>query len=132
MLVALGRQRRRLQPVCAEDFAASAFETPEADNRDFYVHGPEELTLREALAIYRRIVAPDKLLVTIPLPVMSTIDRIFMGGKLAPNLQIMRLLGRLGERGDPTAANELLGGPSTTVEQWCRLQVAISSHDGGA
>lgn len=64
--------------------------------------GPEQLTLHQALAIYRRIVAPDKRLVTIPLPVMATIDRIFMGGKLAPNLQIMRLLARLGERGDPT------------------------------
>jgi hypothetical protein len=54
-----------------------------------------------------------------------------MGGKLASNLQIMRLLAQLGERGDPTAANELLGAATTTVEQWCRTQaaagVAISS-----
>lgn len=54
---------------------------------------------------------------------MSTIDRSFMGGKLAPNLQIMRLLARIGERVDPTAANELLGAPTTTVESWCRSQV---------
>jgi NADH dehydrogenase len=43
VLVALGRQRRPLHPVCAQDFAAqvaSAFATPEAANRDFYVHGP--------------------------------------------------------------------------------------------
>ena len=46
-----------------------------------------------------------------------------MRGKLAPNLQIMRLLARLGEHGDPTAANELLGAPTTTVDAWCRAQV---------
>ena len=64
----------------------------------------------QALGIYRQIVAPDKRLVTIPLPVMSAMDRLFMGGELAPNLQIMRLLARLDERGDPTAANEAARG----------------------
>lgn len=57
-----------------------------------------------------------------PLPVMAGIDRAFMGGKLAPDLQIMRLLARLGERGDPAPANELLAAPDTTVEAWCRAQ----------
>jgi hypothetical protein len=54
---------------------------------------------------------------------MSAIDRILMGGKLAPNVQIMRLLARIGEHGDPTPANELLGAPTITVEAWCRAQV---------
>ena len=68
-LVALGRQRRSLHPVCAEDFAvlvAHAFATSAAANREFFIHGPQALTLRQALEIYRRIVAPDKRLVTIP------------------------------------------------------------------
>jgi uncharacterized protein YbjT (DUF2867 family) len=136
LIVALGGQRRPLHPVCAEDFAAQvarAFVTPAAANREFYVHGPEELTLRQALGIYRRIVAPHKRLVTIPLPVMRTIDRLFMGGKLAANLLIMGLLAGLGERGDASQANELLGAPSMTVEQWCRSQVSASpGPDGGS
>jgi uncharacterized protein YbjT (DUF2867 family) len=125
LLVALGRQRWALHPVCAEDFAvqvAHAFATPAAANRDFYVHGPEQLTLHQALETYRRIVAPDKRLATIPLPVMAMIDRLFMGRKLEPNLQIMRLLARIGERGDPTAASELLGAATTTVQAWCHTQ----------
>ena len=134
MILALGRQRRTLHPVCAEDFAgqvARAFATPAAAGRDFYIHGPEELTLHQALGIYRRIVVPEKRLVTIPLPVMAAIDRVFMGGKLAPNLQIMRLLARLGERGDPVAANELLGAPTTTIEQWCRAQASSADPNEG-
>jgi NADH dehydrogenase len=129
LLVALGRQRRTLHPVCAEDFAVQvshAFATPAAANRDFYIHGPEQLTLHQALDTYHRIVAPDKRLVTIPLPVMATIDRLFMGGELAPNLQIMRLLARLGERGDPTAATDLLGAPTTTVQTWCHTQATTA------
>lgn len=131
-IIALGRQRRALHPACAEDFAdqvARAFATPAA-NREFYVYGPEELTLRQALGIYRTIIAPDKRLVTIPLPVMSIIDRLFMDSKLDPNLQIMRLLARIGEHGDPTAANELLGAPTTTVEDWCRAQAAAPGESG--
>jgi uncharacterized protein YbjT (DUF2867 family) len=126
VIVALGRQRQLLHPVCAEDFAtqvARAFGIAAAADREFYIHGPEALTLRQALSTYRRIVAPDKRLITIPIPVMSTIDRVFMHSKLAPNLQVMRLMARIGEHGDPAAANELLGAPTTTVEAWCRSQV---------
>jgi uncharacterized protein YbjT (DUF2867 family) len=126
VVVALGRQRQVLHPVCAEDFAAQvarAFATPAAANRDFFIHGPEVLTLHQALGIYRQIAVPGKRLITVPLPVMSIVDRLFMGGKLSANLQIMHLLARLGEQGDPAAANELLGTPTTTVEAWCRTQV---------
>lgn len=126
VIVALGRQRQLLHPVCAEDFAtqvARAFGIAAAADREFYIHGAEALTLRQALSTYRRIVAPDKRLITIPIPVMSTIDRVFMHSKLAPNLQVMRLMARIGEHGDPAAANELLGAPTTTVEAWCRSQV---------
>lgn len=135
LLVALGRQRRVLHPVCAEDFAAQvahAFVTPAAAHRDFYVQGPEELTVRQALSIYRQIVFPDKRLATIPLPIMAAIDRLFMRGKLAPNVEIMGLLARIGERGDPSEANELLGAPTTTVEAWCRAQASGSDANGGS
>jgi uncharacterized protein YbjT (DUF2867 family) len=135
VLVALGRQRRPLHPVCAEDFAIQvvrAFAARAAANRDFYVHGPVELTLHHALTIYQRVVAPDKRLVTIPLPVMSMIDRLFIGGRLAPNLQIMRLLARLGERGDPSATNELLGAPTMTVEEWCRARHSGPEPNGSS
>jgi hypothetical protein len=53
-----------------------------------------------------------------------------MGGRLAPNLAIMRLLARLGARGDPAEANELLGAPTTTVEAWCREQLYAPDKNG--
>ncbi len=132
-VVMLGRQRQVLHPVCAEDFAAQvarAFATPDAANRDFYIQGPQALTLRSALGIYQQTVVPDRKLITIPVPVMAAIDRLFMGGKLAPNLQIMRLLARIGEHGDPGPANELLGAPTTTVQAWCDQQALSSSGNG--
>ena len=130
-VVMLGRLPRVLHPVSAEDFAAQvarAFATPAA-NHDFYIHGPQPLTLQRALDIYRQTVVPDRRPITIPLPVMSAIDRMFMGGKLAPNLQIMRLLARLGEHGDPAPANKELGAPTTTVADWCRAQLPPSDRN---
>jgi uncharacterized protein YbjT (DUF2867 family) len=118
-----------LHPVCAEDFAtkvARAFATPAAANRDFYIHGPEVPTLHQALGIYRQIARPGKRLITVPLPVMSIVDRLFMGGKLSANLQIMHVLARRGEQGDPNAANELPGTPTTTVQAWCHTQVTAA------
>lgn len=55
---------------------------------------------------------------------------MFMGRKLAPNLQIMRLLARLGEQGDPGLANELLGAPTTTVEAWSRARLPAPDANG--
>src|SRR5258708_21519410 len=105
----LGRQRQVLHPVCAEDFAAQvsrALATPDAANRDFYIHGPQPLTLRSALGIYQRTVVPDRRLITIPLPVMAAIDRIFIGGHPAPHPQLIRLLARLAAHGHPPPATQ--------------------------
>ena len=134
MIVALGRQRQALHPVCAEDFAAASrprvSTTPAAADRDFYIHGPEELTLHQALGIYRQIVAPDKRLVTIPLPVMSG-DRPPVHGRQARAQPADHAAARaLGERGDPTPTNQLLGAPTTTVEAWCRAQVTAPAANG--
>ena len=59
-----------------------------------------------------------------PLALMRLVDRLFMAGRLRANLELMALLQRLGERGDPAEANRLLGAPTTTVGQWCQRHAA--------
>ena len=119
--VALGRPTP-LHMVAASDFAAMvshAFRAPDVTGCDLAVHGPQAVTIAEALDVYCRVVEPDKRVVTIPLGVMRVIDRVLMGGKLRSNLELMALLQRIGEQGDPAEANRLLGAPETTVRQWC-------------
>jgi uncharacterized protein YbjT (DUF2867 family) len=118
-----------LHMVAASDFAhmvSRAFHTPEAANRDFFIHGPEALTIPAALGLYCKLVEPGTRVVTVPLGIMSLADRLVMGGRLRANLQLMRLLQRLGERGDPSEAASLLGAPSATVGQWCRQQTGAA------
>lgn len=126
-VVLLGRQRRLLHPVTADDYAgmvAQALVLPEAANRDFFIHGPEPMLLGEAMRMYAASLAAHPRVVTVPLPAMRLVDRLFLRGALSLQLDIMGLLGRLGERGDPEPANALLGRPTTTARVWCQQQTA--------
>jgi uncharacterized protein YbjT (DUF2867 family) len=125
LAIVLGRQPHPLHLVAAGDFARMAsrsFRTPEAANRTFFVHGPEAITIPEALRLYCSLVEPGKRVVSMPLGFMSLIDVLFMRRQLRSTLQLMRVMQRVGERGDPSEANEVLGTPPTTLRQGCEKQ----------
>ena len=68
--VVLGRRQPPLHMVAAGDFAgmvSRAFRIPEAANRDFFVHGPEAVTIPDALGLYGKLVKPGTRVVTVPL-----------------------------------------------------------------
>lgn len=120
--IVLGRQRRPFHMVAAGDFArmvARAIAAPDAAGRTLYVHGPEPLTIPEALRVYRDHLAPGTRVVAMPLWCMTLLDRTVLRGQLRGTLGLMRVLQDTGERGDPSQANQLLGAPSTTLAQWC-------------
>jgi len=120
--VLFGRGRRLLHPVTAGDYArmvVRALASPAAEGRELYVHGPEPMTLAEALRLYCAALPRRTPVVRVPIRVMATIDRAVLGGRLSGALEVMALLERLGECGDPGPANALLGAPTTTVRQWC-------------
>ena len=131
LAIVLGRQPHPLHMVAAGDFAwmvSRSFRTPEAANRIFFVHGPEEITIPDALRLYCSLVEPGKRVVSMPLWFMSIVDALFMRGQLRSTIQLMRVMQRVGERGDPADTNEVLGAPSTTLPQWCERQRARSSE----
>jgi uncharacterized protein YbjT (DUF2867 family) len=121
----MGKQAHPLHPVAAEDLAAmvaKALVTAEAENQALYVHGPESMLMIDGLRTYCEIVKPGTKVRSTPLPMMKVINRLFMKGELTGPLQIMGLMDKLGERGDPGPANALLGAPSTTVRAWCEAR----------
>jgi uncharacterized protein YbjT (DUF2867 family) len=125
LAIVLGRQPHPLHMVAASDFArmvSQSFRTPEAANRRYFVQGPEAITIPDALRLYCQLAEPGKRVVSLPLRVMSVIDALFMRGQLRSTLQLMRVMQRVGERGDPSEANEVLGPPTTTLRQWCEQQ----------
>ncbi len=58
---------------------------------------------------------------------LSRVDRLLSHGRLRPALHDISLLERCGEHGDPTEADQLLGAPTTTVDQWSRR---VAEADG--
>jgi uncharacterized protein YbjT (DUF2867 family) len=122
LAIVLGKQPHPLHMAAASDFArmvSRAFRTPEAANRQLFVHGPEAITIPDALRLYCSLVEPGKRVVSPPLWLMSVVDALFMRGQLRGTIQLMRAMRRVGERGDPFEANEMLGAPTTTLRRWC-------------
>jgi uncharacterized protein YbjT (DUF2867 family) len=118
----LGRQPHRLRMLAAADFAdlvCRAITSPTAAGHRFYVKGPQALTLPEALATYCAALAPGTRVSTVPLPVMAAADRLALHGTLHRTIDTMRLLHRLGEVGDSTECDAILGRCPTTLVQWC-------------
>ena len=125
LAIVLGRQPHPLHMVAATDFAwmvSRSFQTPEAANQSFFVQGPEAITIADALRLYCTLVEPGKRVVSMPLWFMSIVDALFLRGELRSTLQLMRVMQREGERGDPSEANEVLGAPTTTLRRWCEQQ----------
>lgn len=123
-LVTIGGARP-LHMIAAHDFAAMvsrSFLTPAVVNQELVVHGPEPVTIHDALRLYRRLVRPDLRQVRVPIPAMSAINTLFLGGTLTGQLQLMTLLDRIGEKGDPSLARRLLGQPTTTIRDWCHTE----------
>lgn len=126
----MGKQSHPLHPVAAQDLAAmvaKALVTPAAVNQALYVHGPESMLMIDGLRTYCEIVRPGTKVRSTPLPMMKVINRLFMKGELTGALEIMGLMDKLGEHGDPAPANELLGAPSTTVRAWCEAQRSVAA-----
>lgn len=125
--VVMGRQPHPFHMVAADDFArmvSRSFRTPEAANRSLFVHGPEAVTIPEALRLYCSLVEPGKRVVSVPLWSMSVLDALFMRRQLRGTIQLMGAMQRAGERGDPSEADEVLGAPTTTLHRWCEQQHA--------
>src|SRR3712207_253829 len=129
LAIVLGRQPHPLHIVAVSDFArmvSRSFRTPQAANRRYFVQGPEAITIPDALRLYCQLAEPGKRVVSSPLRFMSIIDALFMRGQLRSTLQLMRVMQRVGERGDPSEANEVLGAPPMTLRRWCEQQ---QTHD---
>jgi NADH dehydrogenase len=119
----IGSQPHRLHMVAAEDYArmvSRALTAPEAANRHFAVLGPEAITLHDALTTYCAVLAPSTTVRSVPLWLMALANRLVLRGELDRTIQTMRLLRDIGEVGDPSETNRILGAPTITVRQWCQ------------
>jgi uncharacterized protein YbjT (DUF2867 family) len=121
--VILGRNPPELHFFAAADFGrmvASAFEDDRALGKRLYIHGPEGITLPDALERFFRGCHPDLKVVRLKLWQARWIARLT--GRMDFVSRLIAFFDRVGELGDPAEANALVGAPSTTLSEWIESQ----------
>ncbi len=121
-----GKPARRWHFVSAQDFArmvTASYRNPEAVNKDFHVHGPQAFTVLEALQTYCRALHPEiKSIRRLPYWLFRLIAWASGNAELKGGLATVSFLEKVGEHGDPTEANAILGAPQITLEHWLQLR----------
>ena len=121
----IGRQPHRLHYVAADDYAtmvSRSLDSEAAAGKTLYVFGPEPWTMREALERYLAVAAPWLKAGVLPIPVARAISVITRNAELAFATDLFAAFAAIGEAGDPSEANRLLGPPRVTLDAW------LSSH----
>jgi len=121
----IGKQPHPAHWLAVEDYAkivSKAFETEEAKNKDFFIFGPEAMTMRDALEKYCSMVRPDIKISTVPFWIISLVAKITNNHELKFIVGLMKHFEEFGEYGDPSESEKLFGKPSTTIEKWSRQQ----------
>ena len=124
--VITGKRPIPLHFFAAEEFGrmvAAAYGMEETMGKRLYVHGPEAINLREAIERFVAACHPEIEKVTALPAWLARIVAVLAGRE--PLKFVSRLIGyfdKVGERGDPTQANELLGAPSITLDAWSQTR----------
>ncbi len=101
-----------------------AYRSSAAEGRCLYVYGPEAVMLKDAVGRYARALDPDAGDVSVmPIWKAKLIGLLTGNRRLRFAAGLMSYFEKVGEPGDPTEANELLGPATTTLEEWIMQQV---------
>jgi len=117
-----GKQPNPYHLVAADDYArmvATSYRIEEAVNRRFVVHGPEGILFHDAVKRYCQAFHPGiKKVSTMP-HWLSTLIASTKGPKeLKSASDFMAAFGKIGEKGNPAEANDLLGAPQISLDGW--------------
>jgi uncharacterized protein YbjT (DUF2867 family) len=130
----IGDQPLPVHWFAADDMArmiSDAYQRQEAANKKLFVYGPEVITTVEALERYCRVFHPEvESVALIPIEAARGMAASTGNQMLGFFAELMAYFEKVGEPGDPTEANELLGAPTTTLDAWIEQRKAQTG--GGA
>jgi uncharacterized protein YbjT (DUF2867 family) len=119
----IGQQRLDWHWLNFEDYASMvsrAYSTPKAVNKLFVMHGPQVMTMPDALKAYCAILHPGLSVENITIAEAHELaeqpDYYWMDSAA----DFMEKFEIYGEWGDPAETNAILGTPKITIDQWAR------------
>ena len=120
-VIIVGRNPPKLHFFAAGDFGRMVAESY-ADDRTLgkrlFVHGPEGVTLPEALERFYVACHPDLRVMRMKLWQARLVATMRKRDRLSYVAKLIAYFDKVGELGDPAEANALLGAPSTTLDEW--------------
>jgi uncharacterized protein YbjT (DUF2867 family) len=112
----------------AEDLGrmvSTAYQLEEAANKSLFAHGPEAMTMKEALECYCRAFHPEVESVSVmPVDAARAVAKSTDNQMLGFFAELMAYFDQVGEMGDPAEASRLLGAPTKTLEAWIEQRKA--------
>jgi len=119
-----GKQPNPYHLVAADDYAgmvAASYGTEAAINKRLIIHGPEGVLFHDALRRFCKVFHPDiKKVATMPYWFATAIARIKGTKEMKSVSDFMTAFEKVGELGDPSEANDILGAPQITLDDWLR------------
>jgi len=110
----------------AADFgrmAAAAYDNDQALGKRLFIHGPESIALENALQAFLEACYPQVRVMRLKLWQARLIAKIT--GKMDSANRLIGYFDKVGELGDPSEANDLLGPPLSTLDDWIKSQRSI-------
>ena len=123
----LGSQPHAWHWIAAEDYArmvARAYTNPAAMDMEFYIYGPEKLTLRQALEAHVKQAHPDVTVKAMPLFLAGLMASVLGKPELKAVLPMFSYFEKVGEAGDGSEAHTILGRPKLTLADWGANELA--------
>ena len=119
-----GKQPNPYHLIAADDYArmvAASYGLEEAINKRFIIHGPEGILFHEAVKRYCNVFHPEiKKVSTMPYWLAIIIASIRGSKEMKFASDFMAAFEKIGEKGDPSDANNILGAPKIKLEDWLK------------
>lgn len=123
-VVILGKRPPALHFFAAADFGrmvAAAYEDDRALGKRLFIHGPQAITLAEAVVRLRHACYPQIKVRRVQLWQAKLVAKLTRRQGLAYVTRLIAYFDKVGEIGDPAEANALLGAPKITLDEWLKM-----------
>ncbi len=111
--------------VAAADFgrmAAASYADERTIGKRLFIHGPEAVTLPQAAERFIKTCHPDLKITRLKLWQAQLIAKLTGNKELTYATRLIAYFDKVGELGDPTEANALLGAPAATLDDWFEME----------
>ncbi|MBT8397280.1 MAG: NAD(P)H-binding protein [Gemmatimonadetes bacterium] len=124
-VVIVGKNPPGFHFFAAADFGrmvANSYADGRALGRRLFIHGPESITLPQALRTYHAACHPQLKVTQLKLFQARLVAKITRQKRMESVTRLIAYFDKTEEGGDPSEADSLLGAPSTTLGEWMRIQ----------